>query len=93
MLEAAAGTAELTGQVRSLIAWSVRAASSPRPAASGWPTPGIWWSCSVPATQIDPEIGGRVFKTKSSEELAHLTGRGVGESRALVRVTGTKLCR
>ncbi|MGH3152050.1 MAG: hypothetical protein ACRDOB_15185 [Streptosporangiaceae bacterium] len=41
---------------------------------------------------IDPEIGGRVFKTKSSEELPNLT-RVVGWAKAarLVRVTGTRL--
>ena len=41
---------------------------------------------------IDPEIGGRVFKTKSSEDLAHLN-RIVEWAKAarLVRVSGTKL--
>jgi hypothetical protein len=41
---------------------------------------------------IDPKIGERVFKTKSSEELAHLT-RIVEWAKAarLVRVSGTRL--
>src|SRR5690348_9247706 len=41
---------------------------------------------------IDPEIGGRVFKTRSSEDLAHLN-RIVDWAKAarLVRVSGTKL--
>ncbi|HEY1004174.1 MAG TPA: plasmid pRiA4b ORF-3 family protein [Streptosporangiaceae bacterium] len=41
---------------------------------------------------IDPEIGGRVFKTRSSEEFAYLT-RIVEWMKAarLIRVTGTRL--
>jgi hypothetical protein len=41
---------------------------------------------------IDPKVGDRVFKTKSSEELGGLT-RIVGWAKAarLIRVTGTKL--
>ena len=41
---------------------------------------------------MDPEIGGRIFKTKSSEELAYLT-RIVEWAKAarLIRVTGTRL--
>ena len=41
---------------------------------------------------IDPEIGGRVFKTRSSEDLAHLN-RIVewAKTSRLVRVSSTKL--
>jgi hypothetical protein len=41
---------------------------------------------------IDPEIGGRVFKTRSSEDLAHLNGIVEWAKTArLVRVSSTKL--
>jgi hypothetical protein len=41
---------------------------------------------------IDPEIGSRIFKTRSSEDLAHLN-RIVGWAKAarLIRVSGTRL--
>ena len=49
-------------------------------------------SSSTPATSVDPEIGGRVFKTKSSEELAYLTTIVEwAKVTRLVRVTGTRL--
>jgi hypothetical protein len=41
---------------------------------------------------IDPEIGGRVFKTRSSEDLAHLSRIAEWAKAArLVRASGTKL--
>jgi hypothetical protein len=41
---------------------------------------------------IDPEIGGRVFKTRSSEDLAHLSRIAEwAKAERLVRASGTKL--
>ncbi len=91
-LEAAAEKAPLTGQVRSLLAWLGEGRKLTQTGRIGLADARYLVELLGTGDQIDPEIGGRVFKTKSSEELAHLT-RVVEWAKAtrLVRVTGTKL--
>ena len=92
MLEAAAGKAELTGQIRSLLAWVGPGRKLTQTGRIGLADARHLVELLGTGDTIDPEIGGRVFTTKSSEELAYLT-RIVGWAKAarLVRVTGTKL--
>jgi len=91
-LEAAAEKAPLTGQIRSLLAWLGEGRKLTQSGRIGLADAGYLVGLLGTGDEIDPEIGGRVFKTKSSEELAHLT-RIVEWAKAarLVRVTGTKL--
>ena len=91
-LEAAAANAPLTGQVRSFLAWLGEGRKLTQTGRIGLADARYLVEFLGTGDQIDPEIGGRVFKTKSSEELAHLT-RVVEWAKAtrLVRVTGTKL--
>ena len=91
-LEAAAENAPLTRQVRSLLAWLGEGRKLTQTGRIGLADARYLVEFLGTGDQIDPEIGDRVFKTKSSEELAHLT-RVVEWAKAtrLVRVTGTKL--
>ena len=91
-LEAAAENAPLTGQVLSLLAWLGEGRKLTQAGRIGLADARYLIEFLGTGDQVDPEIGGRVFKTKSSEELAHLT-RVVEWAKAtrLVRVTGTKL--
>src|SRR5512146_2305666 len=91
-LEAAAENAPLTGQVRSLLAWLGDGRKLTQTGRIGLADARYLVEFLGTEDQIDPEIGDRVFKTKSSEELAHLS-RIVAWAKAarLVRVTGTKL--
>src|SRR5579859_938086 len=91
-LEAIAENAPLIGQVRSLLAWLGEGRKLTQTGRIGLADARYLVEFLGTGDQIDPEIGGRVFKTTSSEELAHLT-RVVGWAKAarLVRVTGTKL--
>lgn len=92
MLEAAAEKAELTGQIRSLLAWVGPGRKLTATGRIGLADARHLVELLGTGDRIDPEIGGRVFKTKSSEDLAHLN-RIVEWAKAarLVRVTGTKL--
>lgn len=92
MLEAAAEKAELTGQVRSFLAWVGPGRKLTATGRIGLADARHLVELLGTGDTIDPEIGGRVFKTKSSEELAHLS-RIVGWAKAarLVRASGTKL--
>lgn len=91
-LEAAAESAPLYGQVRSLLAWLGEGRKLTQTGRIGLADARYLVEFLGTGDRIDPEIGDRVFKTKSSEELAHLT-RVVGWAKAagLVRVTGTRL--
>ena len=91
-LEAAAEKAELTGQIRSFMAWLGEGRKLTQAGRIGLADARHLVEMLGTGDTIDPEIGGRVFKTKSSEELAHLT-RIVEWMKAarLVRVTGTRL--
>lgn len=91
-LEAAAEHAVLTGQVRSLVAWVGSGRNLTQTGRIGLADARHLVELLGTGDTIDPKIGDRVFKTKSSEELAHLT-RIVEWAKAarLVRVSGTRL--
>jgi hypothetical protein len=91
-LEAAADRAVLTGQIRSLMAWVGSGRKLTQTGRIGLADARHLVELLGTGDTIDPKIGERVFKTKSSEELAHLT-RIVEWSKAarLVRVSGTRL--
>jgi hypothetical protein len=91
-LEAAADQAELTGQIRSFMAWLGEGRKLTQTGRIGLADARHLVEVLGTGDKIDPEIGGRVSKTKSSEELPHLT-RIVEWMKAarLVRVTGTRL--
>ena len=92
MLEAAAEQAPLIGQVRSFLAWVGPGRKLTATGRIGLADARHLVELLGTGDTIDPEIGGRVFKTNSSEELAYLS-RIVAWAKAarLVRVTGTKL--
>src|SRR6266568_8815618 len=91
-LEVAAEHAVLTGQIRSLVAWVGSGRKLTQTGRIGLADARHLVELLGTGDTIDPKIGDRVFKTKSSEELAHLT-RIVEWAKAarLVRVTGTRL--
>jgi hypothetical protein len=92
MLEAAAAQAPLIGQFRSFLAWVGPGRKLTSTGRIGLADARHLVELLGTGDTIDPEIGGRVFKTKSSEDLAYLS-RIVAWAKAarLVRVTGTKL--
>jgi Plasmid pRiA4b ORF-3-like protein len=92
MLEAAAGKAELISQIRSLLAWVGPGRKLTQTGRIGLADARHLVEILGTGDTIDPEIGDRVFKTRSSEDLAHLN-RIVEWAKAarLVRVSGTKL--
>jgi Plasmid pRiA4b ORF-3-like protein len=91
-LEAAAEKAELTGQIRSFMTWLGEGRKLTQTGRIGLADARHLVVALSTRDKIDPEIGGRVFKTKSSEQLPHLT-RIVEWMKVarLVRVTGTRL--
>jgi hypothetical protein len=91
-VEAAAGKAQLTGQIRSFMIWLGEGRKLTQTSRIGMTDARQLVELLGTGDKIDPEIGGRVFKTRSSEELAFLT-RIVEWMKAarLVRVTGTRL--
>jgi len=91
-LEAAAGHAVLTGQIRSFTAWVGTGRKLTQTGRIGLANARHLVEVLGTGDTIDPKIGDRVFKTKSSEELGHLT-RIVEWAKAarLVRVSGTRL--
>jgi Plasmid pRiA4b ORF-3-like protein len=91
-LEAAAGKAELIGQIRSFMTWLGEGRKLTQTGRIGLADARHLVEVLGTGDRIDPEIGGRVFKTTSSEQLPHLT-RIVEWMKAarLVRVTGTRL--
>lgn len=90
--EAAAGKAPLTGQIRSFLAWLGEGRKLTQTRRVGLADARYLVEFLGTGDRIDPEIGGRVFRTKSSEELPYLT-KIVEWAKAtrLVRVTGTRL--
>src|SRR5258708_7775723 len=91
-LEEDAERAVLTGKIRSLVAWVGSGRKLTQTGRIGLADARYLVELLGTGDTIDPEIGGRVFKTKSSEELGHLT-RIVEWAKAarLVRVSGTRL--
>jgi len=92
MLEAAAEKAVLTGQIRAFLAWVGPGRKLTATGRIGLADARHLVELLGTGDTIDPDIGGRVFKTQSSEDLAHLS-RIVAWAKAarLVRVSGTKL--
>jgi hypothetical protein len=91
-VEAAADKAQLTGQIRSFMTWLGEGRKLTQTSRIGMTDARHLVELLGTGDKIDPEIGGRVFKTRSSEELAALT-RIVEwmKTARLVRVTGTRL--
>jgi hypothetical protein len=91
-VEAAAGQAQLTGQIRSFMTWLGEGRKLTQTGRIGLADARHLVGLLGTGDTIDPAIGDRVFKTKSSEELAYLT-RIVEWMKAarLVRVMGTRL--
>ena len=92
MSYAAAEKAELTGQVRSFLAWVGDGRKLTQTGRIGLADARHLVESLGTGDTFDQKIGDRVFKTKSSEELVHLN-RIVEWAKAarLVRVTGTRL--
>jgi Plasmid pRiA4b ORF-3-like protein len=91
-LEAAAEKAKLTGQIRSFLTWLGEGRKLTQAGRVGQADARHLVELLGTGDKIDPEIGGRVYKTRSSEELPYLT-RIVEWMKAarLIRVTGTRL--
>ena len=91
-LEGAAEKAPLTGQVRSFLAWLGEGRKLTQAGRIGLADARYLVEFLGTGDRIDPEIGDRVHKTKSSEELPRLT-RIVEWAKAarLVRVSGARL--
>jgi hypothetical protein len=91
-LTTAAEKAELTGQIRSFMVWLGEGRKLTQTGRIGLADARHLVELLGTGDRIDPEIGDRVFKTKSSEQLPHLT-RIVEWMKAarLVRVTGGRL--
>jgi Plasmid pRiA4b ORF-3-like protein len=92
MLETAARKAELTGQIPLLLGWVGPGRKLTATGRVGLADARQLVELLGTGDTIDPEIGGRIFKTKSSEDLAHLN-RIVEWAKAarLIRASGTKL--
>jgi len=91
-LEAAAEKAELTGQISSFMVWLGEGRKLTQTGRIGLADARHLVEVLGTGDKIDPEIGDRVFKTTSSEQLPYLS-RIVEWMKAarLVRVTGTRL--
>jgi pRiA4b ORF-3-like protein len=91
-LTAAAERAELVGQIRGFLSWLGDGRKLTQTGRIGLADARYLVGMLGTGDTIDPKIGDRVFKTKSSEELGGLT-KIVEWARAarLIRVTGTKL--
>jgi hypothetical protein len=91
-LEAAAADATLTGQIRGLVEWVGAGRKLTQTGRIGLADARHLVELLSTGDTIDPKIGDRVFRTKSSEELGYLD-RVVEWAKAarLVRVTGTRL--
>ncbi len=91
-LEAAAEKSPLTRQIRSLLAWLGEGRKLTQSGRIRLADARYLVEFLGTGDQIDPKIGDRVFKTKSSEELTQLTGIVEwAKATRLVRVTGTNL--
>jgi hypothetical protein len=90
--DAAAQKAKLTAQIQSFLDWLGDGRKLTQTGRIGLADARYLVEFLGTGDVIDPEIGGKVFKTKSSEDLAYLT-RIVEWAKAtrLIRVTGTRL--
>ena len=91
-LDAAAQKSKLTVQIRSFLDWLGEGRKLTQTGRIGLADARYLVAFLDTGDVVDPEIGGRVFKTKSSEELAYLTTIVEwAKVTRLVRVTGTRL--
>ena len=91
-LDAAAQKAKLTVQIRSFLDWLGEGRKLTQTGRIGLADARYLVAFLDTGDVVDPEIGGKVFKTKSSEELAYLTTIVEwAKVTRLVRVTGTRL--
>ena len=90
-LETAAEQADLTGKIHSLIAWLGEGRKLTQTGRIGLADARHLVELLGTGDTIDPEIGGRVFKTKSSEELAHLNRCAVGDDGIAAQATASSM--
>jgi len=91
-LDAAAQKAKLTAQIRSFLGWLGEGRKLTQTGRIGLADARYLVEFLDTGDVVDPEVGGKIFKTKSSEELAYLT-KIVEWAKVtrLIRVTGTRL--
>ena len=90
--EAAADKAKLTGQIRSFMTWLGEGRKLTQTGRIGLADARHLVELLDTGDRIDPEIGDRIFKTRSSEQLPYLTRVEAWMKAArLIRVTGTRL--
>ena len=90
--EAAADKAKLTGQIRSFMTWLGEGRKLTQTGRIGLADARHLVELLDTGDWIDPEIGDRIFKTRSSEQLPYLTRVEAWMKAArLIRVTGTRL--
>jgi len=90
--EAAADKAKLTGQIRSFMTWLGEGRKLTQTGRIGLADARRLVELLDTGDRIDPEIGDRIFKTRSSEQLPYLTRVEAWMKAArLIRVTGTRL--
>lgn len=90
--EAAADKAKLTGQIRSFMTWLGEGRKLTQTGRIGLADARHLVELLDTGDTIDPEIGDRMFKTRSSEQLPYLTRVEAWMKAArLIRVTGTRL--
>jgi hypothetical protein len=91
-LEAAAQQAKLSVQIRSFLDWLGEGRKLTQTGRIGLADARHLVELLGTGDVVDPEIGGKTFKTKSSEELAHLTAIVEwAKVTRLIRATGTRL--
>jgi hypothetical protein len=90
--EAAADKAKLTGQIRSFMTWLGDGRKLTQTGRIGLADARHLVELLDTGDRIDPEIGDRIFKTRSSEQLPYLTRVEAWMKAArLIRVTRTRL--
>jgi hypothetical protein len=91
-LDAAAQKAKLTVQIRSFLVWLGEGRKLTQTGRIGLADARYLVEFVDTGDVVDPEIGGKIFRTKSSEELAYLT-KIVEWAKVtrLIRVSGTRL--
>ena len=90
--EAAADKAKLTGQIRSFMTWLGEGRKLTQTGRIGLADARHLVELLDTGDRIDPEIGDRIFKTRSSEQLPYLTRVEAWMKAArLIRVTGARL--
>jgi hypothetical protein len=89
---AAADKAKLTGQIRSFMTWLGEGRKLTQTGRIGLADARYLVELLDTGDTIDPEIGDRMFKTRSSEQLPYLTQVEAWMKAArLIRATGTRL--